>query len=107
MKIEIPDGVTAASVMIHAKTRAHVKDVQAQFPDAEWEHELVESRIYRRGYFPTVRASVDGVDITIFPNVCNRQKQSFDDRLRSQGYTDQQINAGHDRLAQALEGEDA
>lgn len=70
MIIELPDDATV-TVNVHARSRAHVKDMQAQLPDAEWRHEMIPWSD-RGGSFPTVEGHVGNLTITIFPRTETR-----------------------------------
>lgn len=70
MIIEVPDDAYC-DVNIHANSRAHVKDMQAQFPDVTWRHEMIPW-IDRDGSFPTVKGRAGNLTITIYPNTRNK-----------------------------------
>lgn len=69
MKIELPDDAHV-TVSLHAKSRAHVKDMQAQFPDAKWTHKTIPWGD-DRGAFPIVKALIGKTTIDIFPKQRN------------------------------------
>lgn len=65
MIIELPDDAHT-EVSLHARSRAHVKDLQAQFPDAKWKHSVLEY-VDGSGSFPVVEAQIGKARIAIFP----------------------------------------
>ncbi|WP_313277004.1 hypothetical protein [Timonella senegalensis] len=65
MIIELPDDAYTY-VSLHARSRAHVKDMQAQFPDAKWKNKLIRRQV-GTGRFPVVEAQIGKTNITIYP----------------------------------------